>query len=259
MFCDRKRPMALFVHQRNQFLDRQEVFPVKIYANAYSERKITYSQFEQLPEIDYSGEITGKKGSVTCRDIDFDKCLYQLKEEEMRRQTKAKCTVPYTPNNDNVCEDLDDIRIAQLIHMPPFEGHKTAGGRISQSNFYATECPMNCKTLLIHIGAKSEINQQNNMHHSGTRNLTQKLHERETPNTAPNFKASFSPFVQKMEEEYLYSAMNLLAESGNDILIHIPVSLLCKYVIIDFANQITFIFIFQAVSLGFSSDIPSFQ
>ena len=229
-----------------------------IYPNANSERKITYSQFEQLPEIDYTGEITGEKDSVTCKDIDFDNCLYQRKEEEMRHQTEAKCTVPYTPNNDNVCEDLDDIRIAQSIHMPPFQGHKTAGGRSSQVN-YATECPMNCKTLLIQIGARSEINQQSKINHSGTRNLTQKLEEMKTPNTAPNFKASFSPFVQKIEEKYLYSAMNLLAESGNDIAIHIPVIILCKFVIIDFANQITFVFIFQVVSLGYSSDIPSFQ
>ena len=190
---------------------------MKIYADANSERKITHSQFEQLPEIDYTGEITGKKGSVTCRDIDFDKCLYQRKEDEMRRQTKAKCTVPYTPNNDNVCEDLDDIRIAQSIHMPPFQGHKTSGGRSSQGNVYATECPMNCKTLLIQIGAKSEINQKNNIHQTGLGNLTKKLEEREKPNTAPNFKASFSPFVQKMEENHLYSAMNLLAETGKSI------------------------------------------
>ena len=141
--------------------------------------------------------------------------------------------------------------------MPPFEGHKTSGGRGSLGNLYAIECPMNCKTLLIDIGAKSEINQQNNMHHSGTRNLTQKLDERETPNTAPNFKASFSPSVQKMEEKHLYSAMNLLAESGNDILIHIPVSILTWYH--RFCEQITILFIFQVVSLGFSSDIPSSQ
>lgn len=236
MFCDRKIDMALFVQQKNQFLDYQEVFPIRIYANDASERKITHSQFEQLPEIDYSGKITGKKGSITCRDTyDFDKCLYQRKEEEMRRQTKTKCTVPYTPNNDNVCEDLEDIRIAQTIHMPPFEGHKTSGGKGSLGNLYAIECPMSCKTLLIDIGARSEINQQNNIHHSGTRNLTKTFDEKKKPNTAPNFKASFSPFVQKIEENRLYSTMNLLAETGNTIIFHFPPSILvCKHVIIDF-------------------------
>ena len=197
------------MHQKNQFLDMQERFPLKIYSTEHSELKITHNVFLGIPEIDHTGKITGTKGRETCSDINFDQCLYEQREDEMRRLTKDRCTVPYTPNNEKVCNDLEDIRKVQLVAMNKFEGHKT--GSIG-----SVDCPMNCKTLFIEFGGKSEIQTDQELPQNVTkslsrgkiRNVGSKIYE------SPNIRASFSPVIQKIEEHQLYSFMNLIAEAG---------------------------------------------
>ena len=94
--------MIIVAHQKDQFLDFQERNSLKIYPNENVETKISYSEFVGLPEIDHTGERTGKKGRKTCENINFDQCLYQKREEVSRKQTKDNCTAPYTPNNVKV-------------------------------------------------------------------------------------------------------------------------------------------------------------
>ena len=190
----------------------QDRSSLKIYPKENVETKITYSEFEGLPEIDHTGERTGKKGRKTCENIIFDKCLYQKREEVSRKQTKDNCTAPYTPNNQKVCKHLDDIRVAQKIVQRPFEGHKT--GHLTE-----IDCAMSCKTLFINFGAKSEIYEKKKVVKGRIQNSTIGGLEIRTLklNKAPNIKAYFAPRIQKIEEHHLYSFMNLIAESGRTI------------------------------------------
>lgn len=166
-------------------------------------------QFVGLPETDHTGKITGRKGKETCTDINFDECLYRQREEEMRRLTKDNCTAPYTPNNEHICDDLDDIRKSYLVAKNKFEGHKTGSiGNIS--------CAMNCKTLFVEVGAKSQIVPEKHIVRNGMKNFTLGGKKIKNPriDTNPHFKATFGPVIQKIEEHQLYSFMNLIAESG---------------------------------------------
>ena len=192
----------------------QERFPLKIYKKENVESKITYVQFVGLPETDHTGELTGTKGRETCSDINFDECLYQQREDEMRRQTKDNCTAPYTPNNNHICNDLDDIRKAYPIAMNKFEGHKTGSAG-------AINCAMNCKTLFVEVGAKSESVSRKKLERKDVKNFTTGAKEMENLEfyRTPNFKATFGPVIQKIEEHQLYTFMNLIAESGKVIII----------------------------------------
>ena len=188
----------------------QERDYLRIYTRQNVESKLTYTLFLGLSEIDHTGEITGKKGLPTCKNTNFDKCLYQEREDEMRSSTKDNCTAPYTPNNMKICDNLEDIRTAQLIAMEKFQGPKT--GSKSSIN-----CPMNCKILFhVNFGVVSEIQPKrklspNDIINSSSQNLENtdlKLKRN------PNFRAIFSPVVQQIEEHELYTFMNLIAESG---------------------------------------------
>ena len=214
--------MIIVAHQKDQFLDFQERNSLKIYPNENVETKISYSEFVGLPEIDHTGERTGKKGRKTCENINFDQCLYQKREEVSRKQTKDNCTAPYTPNNEKVCKNLDDIRIAYRIVQRPFEGHKT--GHLTD-----IDCAMSCKTLFINFGAKSEIYEKKRVFKGRIQNSTIGGQDIRTlkPNKTPNIKAYFAPRIQKIEEHHLYSFMNLIAESGKIIFNEKTVSNYC--------------------------------
>ena len=210
LICYSKRDVSLHVHLKDQFLDMQEREYLRIYTRHKIESKVTYTVFLGLPEIDHTGEIAGEKGKETCGYINFDKCLYQERENEMRRSTKNNCTAPYTPNNERICDDMEDIKTAQLIAMEKFEGHKT--GSKSSIN-----CPMNCKTLFnVNFGGISEIETTRNLSREEIGNISFQKEQKEDRKLYknPNFRATFSPVIQKIEEHELYSFMNLIAESG---------------------------------------------
>ena len=207
-FC-RKRDILVIPHQKDQFLDMQDRSSLKIYPNENVETKISYSEFVGLPDIDHTGERTGKKGRKTCENINFDKCLYQKREEVSRKQTKDNCTAPYTPNNNKVCKNIDDIRVAYKIVSRPFEGHKT--GHLTE-----IDCAVSCKTLFISFGAKSDIDVKQKLFkvHIPNSTIGGQGMRISKPDTPPNLKAYFAPKIQKIEEHHLYSFMNLIAESG---------------------------------------------
>lgn len=182
--------------------------------------KVTYQQFIGIASPDRTGEITGIKDKDTCSpDINYDKCVYKTKEDIMRRATRQNCTVPFTPNNENVCNESDDMAIAFYTVTKALEKH---------------HCSVPCKSLFINFGGKT-MNMPNEKKTNRARKNRSKKGKKKNSNKKKNGKKKkngrksnrpeiggrynaklyFGTRVQKIEEHQLYKFINLIAESGS--------------------------------------------
>ena len=61
--------------------------------------QVKYVDFYQL-------EKTLKNGKKSCMHEEYDQCMYSALYDLMMKGTKSKCTVPWIPNNVNICTQL---------------------------------------------------------------------------------------------------------------------------------------------------------
>ena len=179
--------------------------------------QIFYQEFTALPKIDETGDITGTKGRMTCSYEAFDECLYNTLTNLMKNITEDNCTAPYVFENENVCSKKNDIESAYLVSLR----RSTNQGR---------DCDSPCKSLFSNFGGKTYVAKEKgekSKRKNGKKgkNKKNKKNKRKNRDNAakdlgklPNLRLHFSPRIQKIEEHYLYTFLNFLAESGNNSL-----------------------------------------
>ena len=175
--------------------------------------QIFYQEFTALPKIDETGDITGTKGRMTCSYEEFDECLYNTLTNLMKNLTEDNCTAPYVFENGNVCSKKNDIEYAYLVSLR----RSTNQGR---------DCDSPCKSLFSNFGGKTSIAKQEGEKSKrknikkGKNKKNKKGKKKNRVKVAkdlgrrPNLRLHFSPRIQKIEEHYLYTFLNFLAESG---------------------------------------------
>ena len=175
--------------------------------------QIFYQEFTALPKIDETGDITGTKGRMTCSYEEFDECLYNTLTNLMKNLTEDNCTAPYVFANENVCSKKNDIESAYLVALR----RSTNQGR---------DCNSPCKSLFSNFGGKTSIAKQDeekSKRKNGKKGKNKKNKKGKKKNRVkvakdlgrrPNLRLHFSPRIQKIEEHYLYTFLNFLAESG---------------------------------------------
>ena len=131
----------------------------------------------------------------------------------MRRETMQNCTVPFTHDNQKVCNTQDDMQSSYRVATRTLEKH---------------HCPESCRNLFINFGGKTM-----NLH--GPKTSTSKKKSKKSDKEAGkkkhknkkkkgkslysasshyNARLSFGTRVQMIEEHQLYKFINLVAESG---------------------------------------------
>ena len=202
-----KRNVSLILHRKDQFLDMSTATSLTLYHTQSFRTKVTYQQFIGLASPDYTGEVTGVKGKDTCsKDVNYDQCVYQSKEDMMRRGTRQNCTVPFTPNNEKVCNETDDMETTFQIATKTLEKH---------------HCSVPCKSLFINFGGKTmneEISLGDGMKKKSKKGKKKngKKSKKSRRGDQYNAKLIFGTRVQKIEEHQLYKFINLIAESGSN-------------------------------------------
>ena len=180
-------------------MDESGRFPLNVYNTESVKLQLSYKEFTGLAEIDHTGKVTRKKGGFTCSNINFDECVNMKKANLMLDKTTDNCTVPFIFQNEKICTQPNDIRIAYKISRRKFEGQRTTN----------IDCDVPCKTLFTSFGGKAEsvpTPPSDQQIEKGNGNVQQEQ---------DNLKLYFSPRVQKIQEHELYGFINLIAESGN--------------------------------------------
>ena len=195
----------MILHREDQFLDSSTETSLTVYTKESFKTKVVYQQFIGLANPDRTDKTTDKKSEETCsNDINYDKCVYQTKEDIMRKATKQNCTVPFTQDNSKVCSDNNDMNTVLLIANRKLEkGH----------------CFPPCRSLLINYGGrtmntKKRGNAKGKNKKSAKKSKNAKKKKSRNSNRKSNARLSFGTRVQKIEEHQLYKFINLIAESG---------------------------------------------
>ena len=188
--------------------------PFTVQTTEHVRLQIFYQEFTALPRIDPTGDITGTKGRMTCSYEIFDNCMYNTLTNLMKNVTKDHCTAPYVFDNDKVCTKRDDIDAAYLVSLR----RSTNQGR---------DCDSPCKSLFSNFGGKTNVakeRKEKSMTKNDKKNKKKKNKKRNLINEEkidkdlgklPNLRLHFSQRIQKIEEHYLYTFLNFVAESGN--------------------------------------------
>ena len=219
-----KQNVSLIIHREDQFLDSSTSTSLSIYTTESFRTKVSYQQFIGLPTTGSSGDATQGQWKKACsNEINFDECIYREKESMMRNETKKNCTVPFTPDNKNVCNESDDMRTS-------FD--------IATRTLDYKYCLAPCKSLFISFGGKTmndpkpskkkketkkpptknkmdnkmKINGQD-----GSVRKKKKQKQNDLYSSQYNAKLLFGTRVQKIEEHQLYKFINLVAESGKRV------------------------------------------
>ena len=188
--------------------------PFTIQKTEHVRLQIFYQEFTALPRIDPTGDITGTKGRMTCSNEIFDDCMYNTLTNLMKNVTKDHCTAPYVFDNKKVCTNKDDIDAAYLVSLR----RSTNQGR---------DCDSPCKSLFSNFGGKTNVakeSKEKSKRKNDKQNKKKKNKKKNQINEEkidkdlgklPNLRLHFSQRIQKIEEHYLYTFLNFLAESGN--------------------------------------------
>ena len=120
----------------------------------------------------------------SCAYVNFDECMYATLTKMMKKVTRANCTVPWVPKNDNICREQSDVDLA-------FQSH------VSRSTNQKDDCPSKCHVLTASVLGKN-------------------TEENKSKKQASMF-SYFSMDVEKRRERYLYDAYRLMAEVFNSI------------------------------------------
>ena len=115
----------------------------------------------------------------SCAYVNFDECMYDVLTKIMKKVTRTNCTVPWIPNNDNICKEQSDVNLA-------FQSH------VSRSTNQKDDCPSKCHVLTASVLGKN-------------------TEENKSKKQASLF-SYFSMDVEKRSERYLYDAYRLMAE-----------------------------------------------
>ena len=94
--------MKLYLHMRGQFLN----------SNGRMGHKVMVGETTLMQVSVWDIKVQDTERNNCSPDTDFDSCLYASLEEDMRLQTKDKCTVPWTRNNSRICSASDDVETA---------------------------------------------------------------------------------------------------------------------------------------------------
>ena len=127
-------------------MDESGRFPLNVYKTESVKLQLSYKEFTGLAEIDHTGKLTGEKGGFTCSNINFDECVNQKKANLMLDKTTDNCTVPFIFDNEKICTQPNDIRIAYKISRRKYEGQRTTN----------IDCDIPCKTLFTSFGGKAK-------------------------------------------------------------------------------------------------------
>ena len=129
------------LHRQNQFLESSTETSLTVYKKESFRTKVVYQQFIGLVNPDRTDKTTDRKSKQTCsNDINYDQCVYQTKEDMMRKATKQNCTVPFTQDNSKVCSESNDMEAALLIANRKLEKNR---------------CLTPCRSLLINYGGRT--------------------------------------------------------------------------------------------------------
>ena len=187
--------------------------PFKIQTSEHVRVQIFYQEFTALPKVDETGDVTGTRGRMTCTNENFDECLYDTMTNLMKNMTKDNCTAPYVFDNENVCTKKDDINAAYLVSLR----RSTNQGR---------DCDAPCKNLFSNFGGKTNAaidKDEKSKGKNGKKGKNKKGKKKNIDSQdkidknlgkLPNLRLHFSQRIQKIEERYLYTFLNFLAESG---------------------------------------------
>ena len=199
----RKRDLSMILHRQNQFLDSSTETSLTLYKKQSFKTKVVYQQFIGLVNPDRTGERNNKKSKGTCsNNINYDNCVYQTKEDMMRKATKQNCTVPFTQDNSKVCSESNDMEAALLIANRKLEKNR---------------CLTPCRSLLINYGGRTmntpPENTKKNTKKKGKNKNSAKQNNKSKgtkkkksykKGANSNAKLHFGTRVQKIEEHQLY-------------------------------------------------------
>lgn len=142
--------------------------------------QISFQEVTQLEKVKLKEDGNKKNEIKTCSYLNFDKCMYKAVATLMRNETADNCTTPMILENSKICTKPEDIKISYSIAV----GRTKNQGR---------DCDLPCRSLSVGVGGKNKR----------TRN-----------ESYGEFLGFYLPRVNKMQEHYLYSYFNLIAEVG---------------------------------------------
>ena len=150
----------------------------KLYVGEVVQYSITY-QDTKLLERDDTQNIQVEK----CSQDSYDECLYKKVNRYMRKHTRDNCTVPWIPNNENICTGLEDIKTSYFLWR-----------NVVENDF--GQCYIPCHLVSVIVDAKDN-------------------HETSDMNSSYSVSTFyFPPVVTKNVEHEIYDTVRVFAEVG---------------------------------------------
>lgn len=125
--------VKVYFHHREQYLDMNGRMGIKLKKGEQIQLQANWALFEMLEEDTLMG--------YNCRkDPPYDRCMYKSVTTMMKEE--ANCTVPWVPDNRNICKNPKDRDLSYWKHYNSITNQEYT-------------CPNPCNFLKVNIGSKN--------------------------------------------------------------------------------------------------------